>query len=68
MVYVFLGYLIFWFAGSVLAAYFLGLNAYEGIGLGTAGGVFLSAFKDMWQFHWRTASPKEKAEQNKEKE
>jgi len=29
------------------------LNTAEAIGIGTANGVFLACFKDMWQFYFR---------------
>ncbi len=59
LVYAYLGFLATWYAGVILAVKFLGLSVMEGIGLGTAGGVFIGAFKDMWQFIWRKASPQE---------
>ena len=59
MVYVFLVFIAVWYAGVILAVKFLGLSVMEGVGLGTAGGVFIGAFKDMWQFIWRKASPQE---------
>lgn len=61
MAYIFLIFMFVWFLGVVLAVKFLTLSVVEGIGLGTAGGVFLSAFKDMWQFLWRKSSPQEEA-------
>jgi hypothetical protein len=60
MAYAFLAFLLVWYAGTILAVRWLGLSVMEGVGLGTAGGVFIGAFKDMWQFFWRTASPEEK--------
>lgn len=59
MAYIFLVFIFLWYIGVVLAVKFLGLSVMEGVGLGTAGGVFLGAFKDMWQFLWRKASPQE---------
>jgi hypothetical protein len=37
----------------------LGISVLEGVGLGTAGGVIIGAFKDIMQFLWRKASPAE---------
>ncbi|MBN1366598.1 MAG: hypothetical protein JW967_01555 [Dehalococcoidales bacterium] len=65
MVYAMLLYILVWYGGSLLAIKYMGMSAVEALGLGTAGGIFLSAFKDSWQFIWRTASPKEKAQDNK---
>lgn len=31
------------------------MNVYEALGVGTINGVFLAAFKDMWQFYFRKA-------------
>lgn len=59
LVYFYLVFVFLWYTGVTLAVKFLSLSAIEGIGLGTAGGVFLSAFKDMWQFLWRKAGPGE---------
>ncbi len=61
MAYVFMAFLILWYAGIVVAVKLLNLDAVSTIGLSTAGGVFLGSFKDMWQFLWRTASPQEQA-------
>lgn len=61
LVYSFLLFIFIWYAGVILAVKFLGISVMEGVGLGTAGGVFIGAFKDMWQFLWRTSSPQEKA-------
>ena len=59
MTYLYMLFILLWYAGVVLAVKFLGITVMEGVGLGTAGGVFLGAFKDMWQFLWRKSSPKE---------
>lgn len=59
MAYIFLIFIFLWYFGVVLAVKVLGLSVMEGVGLGTAGGVFLGSFKDMWQFLWRKASPQE---------
>lgn len=64
MVYVYLVFLLIWYGGTVLAVKYLGISVMEGVGLGTAGGVFLGAFKDMWQFMWRKSSPQEEAAGN----
>jgi len=61
MAYIYLFFMFVWFLGVVLAVNFLTLSVMEAVGLGTAGGVFLGAFKDMWQFLWRKASPQEEA-------
>jgi hypothetical protein len=59
MIYVMLGYLFIWYAGALVAITVCGIDAVTALGIGTAGGVFLSAFKDAWQFMWRKTSPKE---------
>jgi len=59
MAYIFLVFIFLWYIGVVVAVKVLGISVMEGVGLGTAGGVFLGAFKDMWQFLWRKASPQE---------
>ncbi len=64
MVYTYLVFLLIWYTGTVLAVKYLGISVMEGVGLGTAGGVFLGSFKDMWQFIWRKASPQEEAAGN----
>jgi len=61
MAYAFIVFLLIWFGGVILAVKFLTISVMEGVGLGTAGGVFLGAFKDMWQFLWRKQSPQEEA-------
>jgi hypothetical protein len=61
MIYVYLAFLLIWYAGAILAVKFMGISVLEGVGLGTAGGVFIGAFKDAWQFMWRKASMKEEA-------
>lgn len=59
MTYIFLVFILLWYTGVVLAVKFLGITVMEGVGLGTAGGVFLGGFQNMWQFLWRKASPRE---------
>jgi hypothetical protein len=59
MAYIFLGFILLWYILVTLAVKFMTVSVLEGVGLGTAGGVFLGAFKDMWQFLWRKASPEE---------
>jgi hypothetical protein len=59
MAYIFLGFILLWYILVTLAVKFMTISVLEGVGLGTAGGVFLGAFKDMWQFLWRKASPEE---------
>lgn len=61
MFYAYLAFIFVWYVGTVLAVKYLGISVMEGVGLGTAGGVFLGAFKDMFQFFWRRASPQEEA-------
>jgi hypothetical protein len=56
MAYIFILFLILWFSGVTLAAVLLDEAKWAQIGLATAGGVFLGAFKDMWQFLWRKAA------------
>lgn len=61
MAYIYLSFIFLWYILVVLAVKFMSVSVMEGVGLGTAGGVFLGAFKDMWQFLWRKASPGEEA-------
>jgi len=61
MAYIYMAFVFLWYLGVVLAVKWLTLSVMEGVGLGTAGGVFIGSFKDMWQFLWRTSSPQEKA-------
>jgi len=50
----FMVFLIIWFAFLFLVVYvFTGVSIIEALALGTATGVFLSCFKDMWQFYFR---------------
>jgi len=42
-----------WFAFMFYAITELGVEVSEALMLGTATGIFLAAFKDMWQFLWR---------------
>ncbi len=42
-----------WFVFLFMCITEFGFNAMEGLALGTATGVFLAAFKDLWQFIWR---------------
>jgi len=51
--YMFIGFLIIWFSFLFFAALRLDIGKLEAIGLGTATGIFLAAFKDMWFFIWR---------------
>jgi hypothetical protein len=60
MTYIYITFLLIWYAGTLIAIKYLGLSAIEGVGLGTAGGVFLGGFQNMWQFLWRKPSGKEK--------
>lgn len=61
MAYFFVVFIFLWYVFVTVAVKYLGISVLEGVGLGTAGGVFLGAFKDMWQFLWRKSSPKEEA-------
>jgi mannose/fructose/N-acetylgalactosamine-specific phosphotransferase system component IIC len=65
MIYIFLGFILVWYLGSVLAIKYLGVSAFDTLGLGTVGGVFVAAFKDAWQFIWRKSSPQEEADAKK---
>jgi hypothetical protein len=55
MVYFMLAYILVWYGGSLVAISYFGVTAVEALGIGTAGGVFLSMVKDAWQFLWRQA-------------
>lgn len=59
MAYSFMVFILIWYGGTVLAVKYLGVDTIEGVGLGTAGGVFIKSFSDMWFFLWRKASPSE---------
>jgi hypothetical protein len=52
LVYI-LAFLPTWFIFLVWAVTQLGVDVAEALALGTATGIFLAAFKDMWQFLWR---------------
>jgi len=47
------GLLPAWLAFMAYVIVNWGLNTAEAIGMGTINGVFLAAFKDMWQFYFR---------------
>ena len=49
----YLPFLLLWFLFVLWVVIEFDLGAYEGLGLGTATGIFLGSFKDMWQFIWR---------------
>lgn len=59
LVYIYLLFILIWYAGIILSIKYLELSSLESVGAATAGGVFLGAFKDMWQFLWRKAAPGE---------
>jgi hypothetical protein len=61
MVYFIMIFIFVWYAGALLAIKYFGISVIEALGIGTAGGIFLSAFKDAWQFFWRKMSPEEEA-------
>ena len=42
-----------WIAFMVYVVVYYGLSVAEAIGLGTLNGVFIAAFKDLWQFYFR---------------
>ena len=42
-----------WFIGIYYLVCSHPMNVYEALGVGTINGVFLAAFKDMWQFYFR---------------
>lgn len=64
MAYFLMAYIFVWYTGAILAINYLGAGPLETLGIGTVGGVFVAAFKDMWQFFWRKPSPKEKEHEN----
>ena len=53
LVYAYLLFLLLWFGLLSFVVLYLEVGTLEALGLGTATGVFLAAFKDMWQFIWR---------------
>ena len=46
-----------WIAFMVFVVVNFGLNTAEAVGLGTLNGVFIAAFKDLWQFYFRKKEP-----------
>ncbi|MBA7715797.1 hypothetical protein ES703_124855 [subsurface metagenome] len=50
LLFIFLGA---WFAFIAIMVYNFDIGVYGGLGFGTVTGVFLAAFKDMWQFFFR---------------
>lgn len=50
---------IAWYVFLLLFAANYDLSFIEGVGAGSAGGIFLAMLKDAWQFIWRKSSPLE---------
>lgn len=59
LVYAYFLFLMLWFGFVFALVKFIGISVLEALGIGTASGIFLAAFKDMWQFIWRKASSAE---------
>lgn len=57
LIYIYLAFMFLWYAGAVITVALLGVTPLEALGIGVASGVFLGAFKDMWQFIFRKAKP-----------
>jgi len=55
LLFVFLGG---WFTFIAIMVYNFDVGVYGGLGFGIPTGVFLAAFKDMWQFFFRKAGKK----------
>lgn len=54
--YLAMGFLVFllaWFGGWGWFVSQFDVTVLEALGIGTATGVFLACFKDMWQFYFR---------------
>ena len=49
----FLVFLLAWFIGWGYFVYMIGVSVLEALGIGTASGIFLKCFADMWQFYFR---------------
>lgn len=61
LVYVYFLFLIIWFGFIFTLVKYIGVTVLEALGIGTASGIFLACFKDMWQFIWRKANPSDEA-------
>ena len=48
-------FLIAWFLFVAWVFYDFEINEIEAMGIGTATGIFIAKFSDMWQFVWRRA-------------
>jgi hypothetical protein len=57
MAILYLPFVLVWVAMVVLLAKFVGLSTIETFGLGTATGVILATFKDIYQYYFRKAPP-----------
>ncbi|MEE9569000.1 MAG: hypothetical protein V3W37_06405 [Candidatus Binatia bacterium] len=53
----FLAFLLVWFGGWAVFIWQVGVSPMEALGIGTATGVFLKSFADMWQFYFRKKGP-----------
>ena len=53
LTFVYLAFLMVWFVFIAVLVWRVGIGVVEALALGTATGIFLAAFKDMWQFVWR---------------
>jgi len=49
----FMPFFIIWLVAIAFMVKYLDLDTVSALGLGTATGVFLKAFSDMWQFYYR---------------
>lgn len=49
----YLPFMLVWFGLLIWVALKVELNTLEALGIGTATGIFLACFKDMWQFYFR---------------
>lgn len=50
---IYLPFMLLWFGFVAWIASSVDLNTLEALGIGTATGIFLACFKDMWQFYFR---------------
>lgn len=50
---IYLPFMLLWFSLVAWIALKADLSTLEALGVGTATGIFLACFKDMWQFYFR---------------
>ena len=60
----FLLFLLVWFGGWGWFVANFSVSVLEALGIGTASGIFLKCFADMWQFYFRKKPRGEEIEQS----